>query len=162
MNLRVLHIVPIAPDGGTSSFTQQQIDSLAKAGIEGRMVFFRGFTMLFRPHQLLNALVNIRREIQSFRPNIVHAHWGSLLAFVAALATICGPPLLITFRGSDINPTPSQNWLFNLIRVVCSQLAILRASAIICVSSGLRERFWLKRESIRIIPDGTDVSLFKP
>jgi teichuronic acid biosynthesis glycosyltransferase TuaC len=162
MAIRVLHVVPIAPDGGTSSFTQRQIDCLAEAGVEGRSVFFGGSAMLMRPHKLLIGIAEIRREIGMFQPDIVHAHWGSLLAFATALVSLGGPPLVITYRGSDINPVPSEPWLYGLIRVVCSQLAVLRASALICVSAELRERLWSRRGLVRIIPDGIDVSIFKP
>jgi len=162
MSLRVLHVVPIAPDGGTSGFTQRQIDRLAEAGVKGRMVFFGGAAMLLQPHRLLIGIAAIRREIRMFQPDIVHAHWGSLLAFATALSSLGGPPLVITYRGSDINPVPSEPWLRSLIRTSCSQLAVLRAAAVICVSDELRERLWSRRGLVRIVPDGTDVSLFKP
>jgi teichuronic acid biosynthesis glycosyltransferase TuaC len=162
MTLRVLHVVPIAPDGGTSGFTQRQIACLAEADVEGRMVFFGGSAMLLQPHRLLIGIATIHREMRKFQPDIVHAHWGSLLAFATALGSLGGPPLVITYRGSDINPVPSEPYLRNLIRVVCSQLAVLRASAVICVSDELRERLWSRRGLVRIVPDGTDVSIFKP
>jgi hypothetical protein len=41
MTMRVLHVLPIAPDGGTSG-SRRRIDHLAEAGVEGRMVFFAG------------------------------------------------------------------------------------------------------------------------
>ncbi len=162
MILRVLHVVPIAPDGGTSGFTQRQIGCLAEAGIEGRMVYFGGSAMLLQPHRLLIGIAAIRREIRIFKPAIVHAHWGSLLALATAIASLGGPPLVITYRGSDINPVPSEPWLRSLIRVACSQLAVLRASAVICVSNELSARLWSRPRLVRIVPDGTDVSLFKP
>lgn len=163
MTLRVLHVVPIAPDGGTSGFTQRQIDRLAEAGVEGRVVFFcGGSAILLQLYRLFTGIASVRREIHMFQPDIVHAHWGSLLALAAALATIGGPPLVITFRGSDINTVPSEPWLISSIRVACSQLAVLRAAAVICVSVELRERLWWRCGLVRIVPDGTDVSLFKP
>ena len=162
MTLRVLHIVPISPTGGTSGFTQRQIDRLAEAGVEVRMVFFGGSAMLLQPQRLFFGVSAIRREIRIFQPDIVHAHWGSLLALAAALASLGGPLLVITYRGSDINPVPSEPWLIRLIRVACSQLAVLRAAAVICVSDELRERLWSRRGLVRIVPDGTDISLFKP
>lgn len=162
MTLRVLHVVPIAPAGGTSGFTQRQIDRLAEAGVEGRTLFFGGAAMLTHPHRLPIGIAAIRREIRTYRPNIVHAHWGSLLALASAVASISGPPLVISYRGSDINPVPSESFFRSVIRIACSQLAVLRASAVICVSDELRERLWSRRGLVRIVPDGTDVSLFKP
>jgi glycosyltransferase involved in cell wall biosynthesis len=162
MILRVLHVVPIAPDGGTSGFIQRQIDCLAEAGVEGRSMFFGGAAMLLRPHRLLVGIAAIRREIRMFQPDIVHAHWGSLLAFATALSSLGGPPLVITYRGSDINPVPSEQCFRSLIRLTCSQLAVLRAAAVIFVSDGLRERLWLRSGLVRVIPDGTDLSFFRP
>jgi len=108
MTLRVLHVVPIAPDGGTSGFTQRQIDRLAEAGVEGRTVFFGGSAMLLQPHRLFIGIAAIRRESRMFQPDIVHAHWGSLLALAAALASLGGPPLVITYRGVLLAPS----WLY--------------------------------------------------
>jgi hypothetical protein len=84
----VLHVVPIAPNGTTFGFTQRQIDCLAEAGVEGRMVFFGGSAMLLRPHRLLIGIAAIRREIRIFKPTIVHAHWGSLLALATTIASL--------------------------------------------------------------------------
>lgn len=162
MTLHILHVVPIAPDGGTSGFIRRQIDRLAEADIEGQSVLFGGSAMLFRPHRLIIGISEIRRKIRMFRPDIVHAHWGSLLAFATALGSLGRAPFVITYRGSDINPVPSEPWSRSLIRVACSQLAALRAAAIICVSHELRDRLWSRRELVRIVPDGTDASLFKP
>jgi hypothetical protein len=106
--------------------------------------------MLSSPHKLPGGFAAIRREIRAFRPDIVHAHWGSLLAFATALASHGGPPLVITYRGSDINPVPSEPWLRRLIRVVCSQFAVLRVSAVICVSDELRERLWSRHRCIAL------------
>ena len=160
--MRVLHVVPCLPHGGTSSFITRQIQGLAEAGVVGQSEFFGGAAMLFRPHQLPRRIATMRREISVFQPDIVHAHWGSLLAFVSAVASIGGPPLVISYRGSDINPVPSEGRLRSIIRITCSQLASLRASAIICVSEELYGRLWWRRKPVNVIPDGTDLSQFRP
>lgn len=162
MSMRVLHVVPRGPRGGTSNFIMHQIERLAEAGVDGRMVLFGGSAMLMRPNMLFCRIVAIRREIKAFQPDIVHAHWGSLLAIAAAVASIGGPPLVISYRGSDINPVPPEARLRSIIRVTCSQLAGLRATAIICVSDELRKRLWSRRWIAKVIPDGTDLSLFRP
>lgn len=161
MTLRVLHVAPVAPGGGTSVFIRRQIDRLAEAGVEGRTVFFSGYAMWSRPAGIFGGVASIRRERRAFRPDIVHAHWGSLLAFASALATIGGPPLVITFRGSDLNPVPSEAWAMRAARVAFSQCAALRAAAAICVSDELRGRLWFRRAPVGIVPDGTDLSLFR-
>lgn len=161
-NLRVLHVVPLAPTGGTSNFIKRQVDQLSASGIKGELVFLDGSAMLSSPKLLPKRIAMIRRELKAFKPNIVHAHWGSLLAFISALVTIGGPPLVITFRGSDINPVPSESRFRNIVRITCSQLAARLAVAVICVSDELCKQLWFKKKIIRIIPDGTDLSLFRP
>lgn len=162
MSLRVLHVVPVAPGGGTSGFTQRQIDRLAEAGVEGRVAFFAGAAMVTRLHRLPGAVAAIRQEMKTFQPDVVHAHWGSLLALASALASIGGPPLVISYRGSDINPVPSEARARSVIRVACSQAAALRAAAIICMSDELRGRLWWRRDRARVILDGTDLARFSP
>lgn len=162
MKRRVLHVVPLAPGGGTSSFTQRQIDRLTESGIEGRLIFVAGSAMMTKPHRLVGAIKSIRNEINSFRPDLVHAHWGSLLAFASAVASIGGPPLIVSFRGSDINPVPSEHALKFIVRQVCSQSAALRAAGIICMSEELKGRLLTGRNRTRVILDGTDINHFSP
>jgi len=160
--MRVLHVVPRAPLGGTSNFIMRQMERLEEAGVVGQSVLFGGAAMLLRPYQLPSRIATIRREISAFQPDIVHAHWGSLLAFASAVASIGGPPLVISYRGSDINPVPSEARLRSIIRITCSQIATLRASAIICVSEEVRGRLWSRHEPVKVILDGTDLSQFRP
>lgn len=162
MSLRVLHVVPVAPGGGTSSFIQQEVEMLVKSGVESHMVFFAGSAMLTRPYRLIGGILAIRRAIQAFRPHVVHAHWGSLLAFASAVATIGGPPLIITYHGSDINPVPSEARIRSLIRLTCTHLATLGADAIICVSEELKGRLLSGQERARVILAGTNLAHFAP
>ena len=90
MTLRVLHVVPISPDGDTSGFIRRQIDRLAESGVIVRSVLFGGSAMLLKPQRILIGIFEIRREIRMFQPDIVHAQWGSLLAFATALAMCSG------------------------------------------------------------------------
>lgn len=157
---RVLHVVPVAPDGGTSGFIQRQINRLSDAGIDGKIVQFSGSAMLLAPHRLPKAIAMIRREIKAFQPAVIHAHWGSLLAAASATAAVGGPRLVISYRGSDLNPVPSEARVRSAIKIACSQSAALRAAAIICVSDELRGRLWWRRDRARVIIDGTDLLRF--
>lgn len=160
--LRIVHVVPMAPGGGTSGFIQRQIDRLTQAGIEGRIVYFAGSAMLYKPFRMYSALARIKDEIKLFCPDIVHAHWGSLLALISAIASIKGPPLIISYRGSDINPVPSDKFVKYVIRQFCSQVAAQRAAGIICMSEELKSRLWIHSDRVKIILDGTDITLFNP
>ena len=162
MAIRVLHVVPLAASGGTSGYTQRQIDELDSAGVVSRQVLFSGTQILKTPFFIIKSLKSISHEIQVFKPHIVHAHWGSLLALVTTIAARSGPPVIITFHGSDLNPVPSEHTLLSLIRQACSQLAALSASAVICVSDNLRKRLWHNKNFFKVIPCGTDLTRFRP
>jgi glycosyltransferase involved in cell wall biosynthesis len=102
----------------------------------------------------------LRREIRLFRPDIVHAHFGTMTAFVAATAS--PKPLVITFHGSDLNPTPGDWWLKSKLGRVLSHLSAIRASQIICVSPQLSERVAYLGDRVRMIPCGVNLDRFKP
>ncbi len=68
-------------------------------------------------------------------------------------------PLVITFRGSDLNVSLS---LRSLAGQWLSQIAALRAGRIVCVSRQLRERLWWRRGNVVILPSGVDPEVFCP
>lgn len=162
MTMRVLHVVSLGPDGVAPEFMRQQISRLAEAGVESDVFAFAGSTYSRAPHHLPAELGALRTAIRGFRPDIVHAHWGSLLALLSAAGTLGGPPLVITFRGSDINPVPSERTARSLVRVACSQAAAGKAAAVICVSDELRGRLWAARGRASVIVDGVDLDRFRP
>ena len=108
----------------------------------------------------LKALPKIKNIIKEFKPDIVHAHYGTVTSFFCALGA--NKPLVITFRGSDLNPVTSENAFRKGVKQVLSQLSTLRAKHIICVSQGLKKRLWWRNDEVSIIPSGIDLSIFKP
>lgn len=62
-----------------------------------------------RPDVLYNQIKSIRSRIRQFRPDIVHAHFGTITAFATVIAA--DVPVIITFRGSDLNPSPTDGWM---------------------------------------------------
>jgi glycosyltransferase involved in cell wall biosynthesis len=81
-------------------------------------------------------------------------------AFAAALST--DVPLMITFRGSDLNKVPMASGLRPALGHLLSQLAALRAAWMVCVSRGLREQLWWKRKCATVLPSGVDTDAFQP
>ena len=160
--MRVLYVVPVASKGATSVFTQRQIDRLVESGVEAKVVFFNGSALLRKPHQIFGKVAAIWREVRTFRPDVVHAQWGSLLAIVTAIAIIGGPPFVISFLGNDLNPTPSEASIWGIIRSIFSNLAVIRSDAVICVSDELRRRLWFRRSRARVIVHGINLDLFSP
>jgi glycosyltransferase involved in cell wall biosynthesis len=98
--------------------------------------------------------------VRALRPHLLHAQFGTMTAAVCALWTRV--PLVITFRGSDLNPVPSMNAVRVILGHLLSQLAALRARRIVCVSGQLRSRLWWRQLRITVVPSGVDLQVFKP
>jgi teichuronic acid biosynthesis glycosyltransferase TuaC len=132
------------------------------ASLEVPGVACQTFTVASRtsPRVVLHEWRRLRREIQAFKPDIVHAHYGTMTAFLAILSTAL--PVVVTFRGSDLNPNRGRGWLREAVGSLLSQLAALRAARIICVSHQLKGKLWWRRDRVSVIPSGVDVALFCP
>jgi glycosyltransferase involved in cell wall biosynthesis len=70
--------------------------------------------------------------------------------------------LVITYRGSDLNPTGAVSPLRASLGHLLSQLSALRASRIVCVSDELRARLWWRKKDAVMIPSPVDTSVFYP
>ncbi|HWR36959.1 MAG TPA: glycosyltransferase [Clostridia bacterium] len=154
---RVLAVIPAKEDSVWMIFARRQVNAIARTGLDIRMFYLSSRTS---PRILFKEFLRFRRELREYRPDLVHAHFGSVNAFFCALAT--RTPLIITFWGSDLNPVPtavsSLHWRFTHL---LSQLAALAATDVICASSQLRSRLWLRRDA-RIVPTGVDPQEFCP
>lgn len=159
---RVLFVVPGDGQGSSMIFVRRQAESLVAEDIDVNLFYLGSRTS---PRQLLAELFRFRTCVARFRPDVIHAHFGTVTALFAAFG--CGTlPLVITYRGSDLNPAPaSYRWRAKL-RAACgrlfSQLAALRAQKIICVSRRLRDRLWWRGGVVAIQPSGVDSDVFRP
>jgi teichuronic acid biosynthesis glycosyltransferase TuaC len=154
--LRVLAVIPHA-DNSAFVFARRQVASLQQLGLEVEIFFLSGRQSIAA---LFGEWARFRRALDGFQPDVVHAHFGTMTAFFCAIATRL--PLVITYRGSDLNPVPSiSRWRSHSGRVL-SQLAALRAARIVCVSEALRDRLWWRRNRTAVIPTGVDLSRFVP
>ena len=102
----------------------------------------------------------LRQEIIAFVPDIVHANFGTMTALVCAL--ISPVPLVITFHGQDLNPSPGVHWLRLRASHVLSRIAARRATQIVCVSKHLRERLSNIRDRVHVLPCGINMERFRP
>lgn len=153
--IRVLHICPSSRE--LIPFVHRQIQSL-----ESPEFLFQSFPLQSRTSLALLAQDHraARAIIRTFRPAIIHAHFGSVTAAFAAC--LGGGRLLVTYRGSDLNPSPSDSWFRNTVAHLCSQFAAWRATRIVCVSRQLTERLWVGAQRTVVIPDATNLALFQP
>jgi teichuronic acid biosynthesis glycosyltransferase TuaC len=156
--LKVLYVVPAGPSGTASMvFAHAEITRLREAGVATETVMVRTAP---NPLTIARQIRVLRVREQEFQPHIVHAHFGSITAFI----TVCAvrAPVVITFRGSDLNPSPSDGLLRNTIQKLLSHISVFVAARAITVSKGLAEKVRWARQKVRVIPTGVDLQFFKP
>jgi teichuronic acid biosynthesis glycosyltransferase TuaC len=155
--LRVLSVIPAEAEGPSMIFVKRQVAALQDLGVINRPFFLSSRTS---PAVLLREWRRLRRQIREFGPDLLHAHFGTMTAFFCMFSGRL--PLVVTYRGSDLNPSAGISRLRSGVGKLLSQIAALRASRIICVSEQLKGRlFWTKRRAT-VIPSGVDTRVFYP
>lgn len=155
--LRVCHVLPGPADSSNMIFAKNQILALSEVGVECRSVFLQSRTS---PVVLVREVTRLRRELAQFHPDLIHAHYGTVTAAVCALVSRF--PLVITYRGSDLNPGPGLFSLRSAVGRLLSQFAALRASRMMCVSTQLKNRLWWRKRFVAVVPSGVDLQRFRP
>jgi len=144
----------ISPDSG--SFIARQVKFLRQAGVEIDVFDFRGRK---NPRNYIRAWRAAQHRLSRGSYDVVHAQWGqsALLAFPKRL------PLVVTFRGSDLNGDFGKNGRITaagrVLRVLSRWVAD-RADQIIVVSKELASR--IPGRPCHVIPSGLDLDLFHP
>jgi teichuronic acid biosynthesis glycosyltransferase TuaC len=155
--LRVLMVIPESPHTASMIFVKRQIASLQEAGIECSTFLLASRTS---PRLLFREWKRLRRAIEESQPDFLHAQFGTMTSFLTVLST--ARPVVISFRGGDLNPYKSRFKLRQRVGRLLSQLSALRASRIICVSAQLKERLWWRKDRVTVIPSGVDTAIFRP
>lgn len=138
-------------------FAKNLILSVSERGVACHSVFLQSRTS---PLVLAREVKRLQGELEEFRPNVIHAHYGTMTAAVCALFSRW--PLVITYRGSDLNPCSDISMLRSAMGKLLSQLSVLRARRVMCVSKELKSRIWWKRRSVAVIPGGVNLKCFRP
>jgi glycosyltransferase involved in cell wall biosynthesis len=155
--IRVLAVMPAGATGSSMIFAQRQVASLSRRGVSCETFLLASRTS---PWVLLKEWRRLRRAIRVFRPDVLHAHYGTVTALLSGLSTFV--PVVVTFRGNDLTPVPSASWVLNSIRKLISEIASLLADRIICVSEELRQQLWWRKRIATVIPTGVDTDSFYP
>lgn len=155
--IRVLAVIPGDGQGMSFIFARRQIESLKRAGVNVEVFYLKFRTSL---PGLFDEWLRLRRAIEQYSPNIVHAHYGTITSFLCICSTQL--PTAITFRGSDLNPDAGIGFIRARLGLVLSQISALRASSICCTSEQLRRRLWWRKKKAVILPSGVDLRLFQP
>ncbi len=156
-DLRVLAVIPGDGKGNSFIFARRQVESLISLGVDVQIFYLKS---RMSPAGIWKEWRRLRKHIRNFSADLVHAHYGTMTSFVCACS--CRRPIIITFRGSDLNGDPSVGFIRMRLGLLLSQLSTLRASRIVCTSNCLRERLWWRRSKALVLPSGVDLRLFKP
>lgn len=154
---RVLAVLPCVAEGPSFIFSKRQVRALQEMGVPVETFYVESRRSL---PELARSWWRFRRVVRAFDPDVVHAHFGTMLSFFCAVSS--GRPLVITFRGSDLNPVPSISRTRSAAGKLLSQLSAARAARIICVSEQLRQRLWWRAGRATVIPNGVDTREFFP
>ena len=94
--MRVLHVIPdYGRDPVAMVFIHRQIGSLAPRGIQSAKYFLAPRNIRTDAIGAANAL---RQSIQRVDPDLVHVHFGGVLAFFVAIVT--RRPIVVSYRGA--------------------------------------------------------------
>ena len=144
--MRVLLVHSGNAVGGDSSkytFVREQGEKLRKLGCD--IAYYAVIGKGMRGY--LRNVKPLRKKIQEFQPDIVHAHYG-LCGMVAILAAQKKVPVVITCHNGE-TLTKYGN--------IISSLAIRRADYTICVAQHIYDKLYLKPKPYIIQPCGIDL-----
>lgn len=111
----------------------------------------------FRKIVYLKTLLQLKKEIKKFEPDIVHAHYASSYGLLGALTGF--KPLFISVWGTDVFEFPREGILQKLI----FKFNLWRATKIFSTSHVMaREVQLYTTKPVSVIPFGVDLRLFHP
>ena len=154
---KVLAVIPGSAVTNTFIFAKRQVEQMINSGVKVEVCYL-DFSNGIRG--LIKFVLEYRSKIHKFKPDVIHVHYGTITAFMASFFTL--KPVIITFRGSDINPNSDGNIVKVSLAHLLSQISALRAKHIICVSLEMSRRLWCRKDKISIIPSGVDITEFIP
>ena len=161
--MKILHIAPINSDGELPTFLRHQIESLTVYGVNSEIIGFRGSNItITSPISSFKSVRNLVKLVHRADTDLIHAHWGSALGFIASLARNPSVPFILTLRGSDVNRVLTEHAILFKIRSVLTKVAAKRADYVVYVSANLRLLEHSTAMKFRVIPDGTPLSIFSP
>lgn len=156
--LRVLCVIP-GEEGDSHSmpYARRQVEGLRNHGIDARPHFHSNRRKV---SGILHEIRRVRQVVREWGPAVVHSHFGGLTGATCALASTV--PLVITYRGSDLNPAPGDSPVLSRVRIILSHFAARSARQLICVSEQLRCRLGTRGQGAFVIPTGVRMDLFQP
>jgi len=156
--LKILFVIPSKKIDNPQSMSF--VKRLAKAiEAQGAHVSVMPTVKSRNPLNFIKQGKEVRNRVLQIQPDIVVAQYGTFTGLMVAL--FAPRPKIITYRGSDLNPTPSENRLYVFLKHLASHAASFYCDGIVCVSNESVRRLICKRP-VAIIPSSTDIEHFKP
>lgn len=156
--MKVLWIIPGKEEGSSFIFSRRQVRRLMEMGVSGKTYFLHSRTNLF---SLIRSWKEAKKIIDDLRPDIIHAHYGSVNGFFAL--RLRHPKTIITFHGSDINDISSVGFFRKFISKKASDYCLQNSVCNIIVNEDLKNKVPEKyRSKTFVIPMGVDENVFKP
>lgn len=155
--MRVLFVIPGSPDGSSMIFAKRQAAALIERGVVLDTFYLRAWESL---PVLFTESVRFRRYARMVQPDVVHAQYGTMT--LALCAVLTRQKLVVTFRGSDLNPDSGVGCIRLHVGHLLSQLSALRASRTVCVGQELKNRLWWRKSAADDIPSAVDTRVFHP
>ena len=152
--MKILFTIPGPADKNNMLFAQRQIASISHVA-ECKTVFLESKSPIY----LFKKSKEIKRLINEFRPSIIHNQYGSWSALYMNFLTR-KIPVIITLQGRDINYTPTDGFVKDLIARYSTQLACLLSKKIVCVSSSLKSKIFFGKKKAIVLPNGIDLKQF--
>lgn len=143
------------------AFIKSQIDSVAAAGHDIRLLFIDGRES---KSNYLAAVGNLRRILREQPCDLIHAHYGLSGAIAASQR---GVPVVLSYCGDDLHGTSNGSGGItpgSRATVWIGQLVSLGVRKIILKSESMMSelKFRSAREKAVVIPNGVNFDLFRP
>jgi len=149
-------IVSSGNAGQISPFVHEQVESIKSLGVE-----FEYYNVLGKGISgYLNNVRPLRRRINSYQPDIIHAHYG--LSGLLALLVKGRKPLITTFHGNDINILHPLNKLKPNWNKILSGVVHFLANHSIFVTEDIAYQIKAKPSKSDIIPCQVNPDTFYP
>lgn len=155
--LVVTNLWPTAQDPGYGSFVEAQMESLRPLGVEYDVLFVNGRQSRWN---YLWGTRELRRRLRRNRYDLIHAHFG-ISGWVARCQFRL--PVVVSFLGDDVLGRFRRNGrvsLYGWLLRASSFILARTVQAVIVKSREMQSK--LQLPSARIIPNGVDLSLFRP
>ena len=158
-DLRIAVVIPAREDEVTAyPFARRQAEAFSRVhGATVKVFHLRSRTSLWK---LWRDRGRFKRMLRAERPDVVHCHYGSVSALFTVVSS--SVPVVVSFHGSDLNRTPQDGFLRDLLGRVFSQFAAFFSAGIVCVSEPLRRKLWWRQEEAMVLPVGVDATHFAP